>query len=315
MVKINRTYLDPALSAVNSHTDALFEKYKAQQHAVHSASQAVADDARARLFWRSNTSRGIMISSILIGIGVMAALIIAALPGLVRAFKDSSALIIQSSTLAQSAPEIALTNGTDAQGFSPTSSLGVTDTSEASIPAVIVPSHSRDTSSAQCFNNGSFDAPCSDTIMLPNGATFSGTWMDGSANGEGLISFNDGGTISGVWAAGTLTNILGVTAPEISSAITKSVTYFSGTSGSEVNPLFEEVTAGHIFNSPKDPTWSSAYCYVIVFDGTNSIQVSLSNIPNINAQVSLRNYTQNSRFTREEFEAAQERCRYQYTNF
>ena len=315
MVKINREYLDPALSAVNSHTDALVEKYKAQQHAVHSAAQAVADDARARLFWRSNTSRGIMIAAVLVGIGVMAALIIWALPGLIRALKDSSALTLQSSTLAQSAPEIASLNGIGALSSFPTSSLGVPDTSVSPIPAVIVPSHSRDTSSAQCIHNGSFDAPCSDTIVLQNGATFSGTWVDGSANGEGLIRFNDGGAISGVWTAGTLTDILGITAPEVSSAITKSVTYFSATAGSEVNPLFGEVIAGHIFNSPKDPTWSSAYCYVTVFDGTNSIHVSLSNIPNINARVALKNYIQNSHFTREEFEAAQERCRYQYTNF
>lgn len=313
MVRINREYLDSALGAINLHTEAAIENYKSRNAAAHSASQAVADGARANLFWRMNISRGIMIGSILVGFGLMVALVLVALPGLITALKLPANYVTHSSTFTNEQVSDVVDNST----LRPTQSgePGLTDVSETPIPAVIVPTQSRDTSSIRCIQNGSFDAPCMDTMILQNGATFSGSWRDGAANGEGTISFNDGGSITGVWAEGALIEILGVTAPEVSSSITRSVTFFSSVSAGVINDLFEEVVTGHIFKTPNDPNWSNAYCYLKVNDGLDSITVKLSDAPNFNAQISLDDYIQNDRFSRSEFERAQQICSYQYTNF
>ena len=88
MVKINREYLDPALLALNKHNNALVEKYKAQQHAVHSASQAVADRQQSKLISSRNLSRGWMIAIVLVGFGIMVALIAWSLPRLVGQLRN-----------------------------------------------------------------------------------------------------------------------------------------------------------------------------------------------------------------------------------
>lgn len=313
MTRINREYLDSALGAVNLHTDALIAKYKARNHAAHSASQAVMDAARANLFWRKNISLGIMIATIMIGFGLMILLVLAALPGFVRALNEPVAPLSQ--TLALEDTQAGEASANDTLPPSPSDLSGPADQSETPIPAVIVPTYARDTSSSQCIRNGSFDAPCNDTVLLQNGANFFGFWRDGAANGEGTISFNDGGSITGLWVDGVLTEILGVTAPEISSAITSSVTFFSSVSGSEINHSFGGVTTGHVFSKPSDPNWSYAYCYLTINDGRDSVRVDLSHAPNFNAQILLDEYTQNSRIAQLEFERAQQMCSYQYTNF
>jgi hypothetical protein len=313
MVKINREYLDAALGAVHLHTDALIENNKSRSHAARSASQAVADGARAHLFWRINISRGIMIFSVLVGLGLMVALVLIALPGLIKALNEPSSNIPQSLNIRDEQVNDVSVNGTSRPWQSGPPVLP--DVTESPIPAVIVPSYSKDTTSIQCIRNGSFETSCRDTVVLQNGATFLGTWRDGAANGEGTISFNDGGSITGVWADGVLIEILGVTAPEISPAITSSVTFFSSVSGSEINPLFGDVTTGHRFIKSNDPNWSFAYCYLSISDGVDSVLVDLSRASNFNAQISLYDYIPSSRLSRVEFERAQQSCNYQYSNF
>lgn len=74
MVKINRGYLDPALSSLNDHTNSMLDKSRAEREALRAAAQAIADKAKSDLIFRTNISRGIMIALMLVGLGILLAL-------------------------------------------------------------------------------------------------------------------------------------------------------------------------------------------------------------------------------------------------
>ena len=306
MVKINREYLDPALLALNKHNNALVEKYKAQQHAVHLASQAVADRQQSKLISSRNLSRGWMISIVLVGFGVMIALIAWSLPKLVVQLRSPVATIqpILSSSELNKDPSPA--------AVSASSSDIVTS---APPPALIVPTYAREQGSTTCIQSESFESPCTDSVVLENGSTYNGTWSNGAANGEGEITFLDNGSVRGTWQDGALIEILDVSTPAASPTITSSVTLFTTKTVPDLSSKFKTVSVGHNFNSPSDTTWEDAYCYTLVMERGDKVMINLSRIDNFNEKISLLDYDNNMKISRNEYERAQGMCPYKYTNF
>lgn len=306
MVKINREYLDPALQALNQHNNALLKKYNAQQEAVHSASQAVADRQHSKLISSRNLSRGGMIAIVLIGFGIMVSLIAWSLPRLVGELRSpitnlqptldlSSPSTEPSSTGVSNSPDDVITN--------------------APLPALIVPDYPVDLGSTGCIVNESFKSPCTDSIVLENGSTFTGTWRNGAANGDGTITFSDEGSIQGTWRDGALIEVIRVNTPEATTSIKSSVTVFKSKSVPELSSKFTDVVVGHKFSSTNDPTWDYAFCYVNVIDGNELFRVDLSDIENFNEKITLKSYKTKMRVSRSEFEIAQKMCPYKYTDF
>lgn len=306
MVKVNLKYLYPALQALNQHNDAILEKYKAQQHAIHATSNAVAHRQKSKLISSRNLSRGGMIAIVLIGFGIMISLIAWSLPRLVGEFKSPvtpiKPILGQSAIDAEPSSTV-VSNSPDGV---------VTD---APLPALIVPSYSRDQAAMGCVESESFNAPCTENVELENGSTFTGTWSRGAANGEGSITFSDGGSIRGTWLDGALNTIIEVNTPEAAPSIKSSVTVFKQKYVPDLGSKFSDVFAGHNFSTPNDPTWVNAYCYVTVFDGDETIRVNLSNIENFNEKVTLKSHNTKMRVSRSEFEMAQKVCPYKYTDF
>lgn len=306
MVKINREYLDPALLALNKHNNALVEKYKARQHAVHSASQAVADRQQSKLISSRNLSRGWMIAIVLVGFGVMIALIAWSLPKLVGQLRSPVATIqpiLSSSELnKESSPAAVGDSSSDIVTSAPP-------------PALIVPTYARDQGSMGCIESESFVSPCTESVVLENGSTYNGTWSNGAVNGEGEITFLDNGSVRGTWVDGALIEILEVSTPAASPSITSSVTLFTRKSVPDLSSKFKTVSVGHIFNSPTDPTWERAYCYILVLDRGEQVMVDLSSIENFNQKIKLYDYETNTRISESEFKRAQGMCPYKYTNF
>ncbi|WP_340255720.1 hypothetical protein [Roseobacter sp. HKCC-CH-9208] len=297
MVKINRDFLDPALGAINDHTAALVEKAKAQQNAVNAAAQAVADKAKSDLIFKTNISRGLMAATFFLGLGLLVALIAWALPDLVRAWKQpppAPTPVITTAPTAEPTPEPNVVNPP---------------------PAYLVPTQELNANSNQCLDNSSYEAACTDDIVLPNGSTYSGTWRNGSANGTGTISFANGSSVTGTWTEGVLTEVTEVNAATNESAISKSVTLFTTTPGAQINSQFGAITAGHDFNSINDANWSAAFCYVDFFEGEDRLTIELSRIQNFNAGVVNFPYELTSRYTQRQYQQAQEACPYEYTNF
>ena len=306
MVEINLKYLHPALKALNQHNDAILEKYKAQQHAVHSVSNAVADRQKSKLISSGNLSRGGMIAVVLIGFGVMISLIAWSLPKLVGEFKSP----VTSIKPILSPPAI------DEKPISSmVSNSGDDDVTDAPLPALILPTYSRDQALIGCVENESFNAPCNENVVLENGSTFTGTWSKGSANGEGSITFSDGGSIRGMWLDGTLIEIIEVNTPKAAPSIKSSVTVFKQKYVPGLGSKFSDVFVGHNFSTTNDPIWTNAYCYVSVFHGDETIRVNLSNIQNFNDKITLKKHNTNMRVSRSEFEMAQKVCPYKYTDF
>jgi len=295
LVKINREYLDPALGSINSHTKALIEKSRAQQNAVGAAAQAVAYKARANLVFRTNISRGIMIALVLVGLGLFVALVANPISGIVRALREQPTSVPQVPYIdPTSAPTVSTSKG---------------------IPALTVPVQAQNLDSNLCSDNASFEASCRDQYTLPNGSTYSGMWQDGAANGLGTISFSEGGSITGQWADSALLEVISVDSPEISSIIRDSVTVFSNTPSTEINSTFDDIIAGHIFNSINDQTWSSAYCYTSITDGNDLLRTDLSIYPSFDSEIVYEEYSSTGRYTAREFAEAQQRCPYRRMNF
>ena len=213
MVKINREYLDPALLALNKHNNALVEKYKAQQHAVHSASQAVADRQQSKLISSRNLSRGWMIAIVLVGFGIMVALIAWSLPRLVGQLSNPVATIqpILSSSELKAEPSPTAVSGSSSDIVK-----------DAPPPALIVPTYSREQGATGCIEGESFESPCTESVVLENGSTYNGTWSNGAANGEGEITFLDDGSVRGTWQDGALIEILEVSTPPSPTAVSGS---------------------------------------------------------------------------------------------
>ena len=306
VVKINREYLDPALLALNKHNNALVEKYKAQQHAVHSASQAVADRQQSKLISSRNLSRGWMIAIVLVGFGIMVALIAWSLPRLVGQLSNPVATIqpILSSSELKAEPSPTAVSG-------PSSDI----VKDAQPPALIVPTYSREQGATGCIEGESFESPCTESVVLENGSTYNGTWSNGAANGEGEITFLDDGSVRGTWQDGALIEILEVSTPAASPTITSSVTLFTTKTVPDLSSKFKTVSVGHTFKSPSDPTWERAYCYILVLDRGEQVMVDLSTIENFNEKISLLDYKTNMKISRNEYKRAQEMCPYKYTNF
>ena len=74
MVKINRTYIDPALNLINEQNTALVDTIRSRQNALKAASTAAVNKSQAELVFRSNVSRGIMVALILVALGLLIAL-------------------------------------------------------------------------------------------------------------------------------------------------------------------------------------------------------------------------------------------------
>ena len=297
MVKINRDFLDPALGAINDHTAALVEKAKAQQNAVNATAQAVADKAKSDLIFKTNISRGLMAAMFLVGLGLLVALIAWALPDLVRAWKQP--------------PPAPATVTTTAPAADPTPGPVTTN----STPAYLVPTQELNANSNQCLDNSSYEAACTDEIILPNGSTYSGTWRNGSANGTGTISFANGSSVTGTWTEGVMTEVTEVNAATNERAISISLTLFTTTPGAQINTQLGAITAGHNIESTTDANWSYAFCYLLFSEGEDRIRIELSGLQNFNAQVTNYPYDPNSRYTERQFQQAQDACPYEYTNF
>ena len=295
MVKINREYLDPALSSINTYTKALIEKSRAQQNAVSAAAQAVTYKARSNLVFRTNISRGIMIALVLVGLGLFIALVANPISGIVRALREQPISVTQ---IPYTDPK-------------PTPAA---NTSKG-IPELTVPAQAQNLDSNLCSDNASFEVSCRDEYTLPNGSTYSGMWQDGAANGLGTISFSEGGSITGQWMDGALLEVISVNAPEVSSTITDSVTVFSETPSNGINSTFEEIVVGHIFNSINDQTWSNAYCYTNITDGNDTLRTNLSYYPSFDSEIVYNEYSFTGRYTAQEFAGAQQRCPYRRMNF
>jgi len=88
VVRINRDYLDPALSSIKEHNSSLLDRSLSERDAVRAAAQAVSDKARSELVFKTNLSRGIMIALILVGLGILIAL---AIKPLSQIFNDQGA--------------------------------------------------------------------------------------------------------------------------------------------------------------------------------------------------------------------------------
>ena len=306
MVKINREYLDPALQALNEHNNALLKKYNAQQEAVHSASQAVADRQHSKLISSRNLSRGGMISIVLVGFGIMVALIAWSLPRLVGQLRNPVATVqpILSSSELKAEPSSTVVSGSSSDTVK-----------DAPPPALIVPKYSREQGATGCIKGESFRSPCIESVVLENGSTYNGTWSNGAANGEGEITFLDDGSVRGTWQDGALIEILEVSTPAASPTITSSVTLFTTKTVTDLSSKFRTVSVGHKFNSPSDTTWESAYCYTLVMERGDQVMIDLSRIENFNEKIILIDYKSNSKISRDEYKRAQEMCPYKYTNF
>lgn len=181
------------------------------------------------------------------------------------------------------------------------------------LPILSVPTVPYEEASSACPSGVSYTETCSADQSLPNGSIFSGDWRDGAPNGQGRISFKEGGTIDGLWRDGTLISVEEQSVPETKTI--RSVTYFESISADDINSKFGNIDVGHRFESSADETWTSAYCYLVVYDGRDELTVSLSRYDSFDSELALSSYQTNSRYTAREFRLAQERCPYRRIGF
>lgn len=310
MARINRTFLDPALGTVNAHAALLLDQSKSVNQRMIAEADATLVRAKSEFEFRKNVSRGLMIGIVLIAFGIFCFLLALAIqrmnyaPNLV----GRAASVVPTAQSVEDVPPM-----TDEQE----KILANTSAQEAvrETPAVIVPAQEKDVKSNNCANNTSFIEECVDNVTLPNGATYTGTWLNGNANGKGSIEFTDGGSLYGHWENGYLIEIIQVEAPDLTANINSSVILFTETPGQQINSAFGQILSGHEFESIKDPNWSRAFCYVTVAYGRDTIRVELSFIESFNEKVDKLAYQPTERFSKSEFEAAQNLCPYRYSNF
>ena len=181
------------------------------------------------------------------------------------------------------------------------------------LPILSVPKVPYEEGSSACPGGVSYTKTCSADQSLPNGSIFSGEWRDGVPNGRGRISFQEGGTIDGQWRDGTLISVEEQSVPETKTI--RSVTYFESISADDINSKFGNIDVGHRFESSADETWTSAYCYLMVYDGRDELTVSLSRYDSFNSELALSSYQTNGRYSAREFRLAQDRCPYRRIGF
>lgn len=176
-----------------------------------------------------------------------------------------------------------------------------------------LPSQDFEAASLRCFNNASYVSTCDDEYEYPNGSTYDGEWKNGSPNGVGLLTFKEGGSVDGNWLNGELVSLNDRFVP-VTSTI-RSVTQFEQVEGSDINPLFIDIVVGHRFETSSADTWISAYCYLTIEDGTDRLQVSLSNFETFDSALEKHPYMFSRRYSSSEFELAQARCPYRRVGF
>lgn len=176
-----------------------------------------------------------------------------------------------------------------------------------------LPSQNIDDTSLRCFNNASYISTCDDEYEYPNGSIYDGEWRNGSPNGVGRLTFKEGGAVDGNWSNGELISLNDRFVP-VTSTI-RSVTQFEQVEGTDINPLFIDIVVGHRFETSSADTWISAYCYLTIEDGTDRLQVSLSNFETFDSALEKYPYMFSRRYSRAEFELAQARCPYRRVGF
>lgn len=176
-----------------------------------------------------------------------------------------------------------------------------------------LPTQDFEVSSSRCFNNASYVSTCDDEYEYPNGSIYEGEWRNGSPNGVGLLTFKEGGSVDGNWLDGELVSLNDRFVP-VTSTI-RSVTQFEQVEGTDINPLFIDIVVGHRFETSSADTWISAYCYLTIEDGTDRLQVSLSNFETFDSALEKYPYMFSRRYSHAEFELAQARCPYRRVGF
>ena len=177
-----------------------------------------------------------------------------------------------------------------------------------------LPRVNKEANSKSCAKNSSHDVQCSDTHKYENGSVYVGSWYRGYPDGNGQLTFANGSSIDGFWKKGTLQKVKNETSKDIKT-LKKSVNLFSTVPGKKINPLFDNITAGHKFASGSAERWMSAYCYVFLNDQGEQIRISLSNYRSFYSRLSKEKYVFDERYSSSDFSKAQNACPYQWSGF
>ena len=163
--------------------------------------------------------------------------------------------------------------------------------------------------SSQCVNSLSHDNKCVDTWVYDNGAVYDGSWLNGQPHGNGTITFQDGGSISGNWLAGELQKVENETESDVK--LLKSVLHFSSV---EVGEL--DVSVGHEFDSGASTQWTEAFCYLrLKRKNGENLRVELSTRNSFTGKAVLAPYKFSSDITKKQFMDAQKACPYSWNGF
>ena len=306
MTRINREYLDRGLQEVGEYARVRRESLSAHNDIVSSVAETSVLRERAKISVGEKIGRSIAIAILLIAIAVC--VYIVSLP-LLRWISLSSEQIEDSSISLAEQTE-ANSNSTPQQ-FEETPSS--TPSNTVSAPAISLQHEAQEAGSGSCYNDLSYASVCTDEYVYPNGSTYYGEWLNGQPNGDGRLTFSEGGAIEGRWVSGTLESG-SVLRPEGRSPM-MSVTVFASEAATNINLTFVDVVVGHNFDSSVDETWSEAYCYLSLIDGDDNVRVELSFFPSFQDGIIMAEYEFDRRYTREEFLLAQDLCPYRRVGF